>query len=177
MPPLPAVKSDTNEPMHSEFSRINANLSAALETVNSKGLNKASIIMMLLSPIIGVSSVTDLDYIFTAWTLAGGIAGTSMALAWRKDGEMVRIVVGRATFALSSGVCTPPMLNHFFPWLADLTKNPMLLFMAGGLSALCGFVFGYGVFHVFEKRQERISTQIAQRIGVDLRREGDDNRP
>lgn len=155
--------------MFNELNRAHALVLSALETVMPRHLTKASLIFMLLSPIIGISSVTDLDMAYAAWTLAGGIAGTGIALAWRSDGEMVRVVVGRASFALVSGMALPTLGNHYFPWLADLTKNPILLFSVGGLSALTGFLFGYAVFHLVQKRQDRLGRELLRRAsGIDI---------
>ncbi len=148
----------------SDLSRTFATISAAVETLSSRQLTRISIILMLLSPMIGISSVSDLDMLYTAWTLAGGIAGTGIAFAWRVDGELSRVIVGRATFALVSGMAIPPLTTHYFPWLADLTRNPILLFALGGLSALAGFLFGYAVFHIAQKRQNRISNEIVNRL-------------
>lgn len=171
MQPSPDVNSDPK--MNSDFSRLHAHLSAALETLSGRPLTRVSIICLLISPIIGVSSVTDLDMLYAAWTLAGGIAGTGMAVAWRTDTEKVRIVMGRATFAMLSGVALPPLAGHYFPWLADLTKNPVLLFSFGALSALVGFLLGYAVFHLIQKRQNRIGSELLRRAtGVDAETRG-----
>ena len=154
--------------MHSDFSRLHAHLSAAIETISCRQLTRLSVIFLMISPLVGVSSVTDLDMLYAAWTLAGGIAGTGMAIAWRKDGEAVRIVMGRATFAMLSGLAMPPLTGHYFPWLAELTKNPILLFSFGAVSALMGFLLGYAIFHLVQRRQDRIARQIAERVpGID----------
>ena len=152
-----------------DLNKANAIIVSAIETLTGRDLSIFSALLCVIGPLLGVSSVTDLDTLYTAWTLAGGMVGAGIAFSWRGATEPMRVVVGRAIFALVSGVGTPPLASFFYPQLENFTKNPILLACMGMVAALLGYTIGHAVVRLLQKREERIGREVLKRtIGIDI---------
>jgi hypothetical protein len=138
-------------------------LISTLNSLTPHDLHWASTVVVILGAIVGVTSVDALDTVYATWTLAGGIVGTGISIAWRTHGETASIVVGRSLFALVGSIVGPPLVGHFFPSLNDLTRNPAMLLGEGVTAAIVSFLLGYAFFVVMQRRQNRISAAIMRR--------------
>lgn len=149
-----------NDPHSSMF----AQLAAAMETLTPRDLHWLASSIMMGGAIVGLVGTGPLDTVNASWTLAGGIVGTGMAILWRKRGETVSIVAGRASCALLGGLCMPPLLSHYFTSLEALNVDPRLVFGEGALCSLISFLLGYAAFSIIQRRQNRIAEAAIKRI-------------
>lgn len=147
-----------------------AQIAAAIESFGNGKLNYIAGIFFSLAATLAAAGVNALDTAYTSWTLAGALAGTACALLWHPNGETTRVVAGRAIFAFASGCIIPRISTYFFPWLAEFTKDPLILLGVGMVSALVGFTIGHGVVRLLQKREEKVAREAVLRAtGVDLK--------
>lgn len=141
-----------------------AHISAALETLTPRDLHWLASSIMMGGAIVGLIGTGPLDAVNASWSLAGGIVGCGMAVLWRKRGETVSIVSGRAACALVGGLCLPPLLSHYFTSLEALNVDPRLVFGMGALCSLVSFLLGYALFVVVQRRQNRLAEAAIRKV-------------
>lgn len=121
-------------------------------------------VLASLSSMVAVVTMQSLDYTYTGWSLAGALLGTSMALAWHNRSDLRRRVIGRSLGALLAGVTIPPILEFCWPWIRDITANPILLFGLGAICAAIGFTMVHALHSALLRNERKLADRIANRI-------------
>ena len=109
--------------------------------------------------------------------LIGALIASGGFIMLNPNPETRRIVIGRAMFAVFSGVAAPQVLSAVHPSLAALSSKPMPLLMAGGIIAGITYVLSKPFATGFYNRSERIAARELDRLEKVTVREENDNQP
>lgn len=137
--------------MHSALEHMSTTASLALS-----GIFVTSAASIAVSQNIGV---------FTAFVAVGASAGVFYSFLGKGGGTMIenrRNLKARVIVGMVGGVGMPRGVDLFVPWLSQVFIDPILLIVAGFLSAWLWYSIGHAFFQKLDKREERIADGLAR---------------
>jgi hypothetical protein len=103
--------------------------------------------------------------VFTAFVAVGASAGVFYSHLAKGGGTAVenkRTQKARVIVGMVGGVGIPRGLELFIPWFRQITIDPLLLIVAGFVSAWLTYTIGHAFFQKIDKREDPIASSLAK---------------
>lgn len=102
---------------------------------------------------------------FTAFVAMGAAAGVFYSFLAKGGGVLVensRTVKARVIIGMIGGVGMPRAAELLVPWFRQFSIDPILLIVAGFLSAWVWYSIGHAFFQKIDKRENAIASTLAK---------------